>query len=763
MPKDVGGCDGCGRRLLNQGALTRGCRRCNFDLCEPLSSSSGCCKSRCPFGTPFNATVHLEGPALSFKFTAANVLLDAPYDDGGIWTGRDGRSWFILDLGSVRSIGAFELRNTSPDGRYKISDACTLEIARQNFTTEYTIEVADVLHADLDRTKWRTAHVGKLENTPKLVQVPCPAPVSSARFVKFSGDALRYFAALDRQIEPPSAYVCSPAPPRFLWDTGDSQFLDRVTCHAMIRVAALHPKTASFTLRMKCHWAFRTPNLQQDSEMQLRGVPGIRMPALSVTVEESRVWKDLTSDASNNRTTQKSVYWKGTSTLLIEGCKNFHMEDFPFDRQIINLEHFHFVWRSHKDHDDYFKSMKVASFTAETVSMLSEWKTEPVYILPVARFVTVPEEKGDPSHASKFIVKVRLEHEHLFYVWQVCFPAYLMTLVSCTPLAMPPGQDDMGDRLAVYTGGLLTLVTFKYGVADHLPSVPYRTFIDNYLRGQVMAITFCALESVVSFHLILRRNNPFALFGLNWNLDDFENGLFYVMIGFWSMRFLHARFFMPSAKKSWSDVWAQKHQHKKDADHFEFQDADEFEFSAEEEQPGIVAGTVVINKRESLPVWDASSGEELGFLNVEQSLKARGAPFSSEAEKYARRFLPREDKLLTEDGVIELYKEKSRSEEDAQLYWTQDCKARMLVPIVLPIELEKKDAQEVRVLNGDEERGNGTAQATNDPHRHAAVELAHVRVLTEEEDPHEVWRRQREEDCHAVRREFFWNSNCLIS
>jgi hypothetical protein len=36
-------------------------------------------------------------------------------------------------------------------------------------------------------------------------------------------------------------------------------------------------------------------------------------------------------------------------------------------------------------------------------------------------------------------------------------------------------------RLSVYGGGLLTLVAFKYGVMDHLPSVPYPTFTDNFL------------------------------------------------------------------------------------------------------------------------------------------------------------------------------------------------------------------------------------------------------------------------------------------
>ena len=58
-------------------------------------------------------------------------------------------------------------------------------------------------------------------------------------------------------------------------------------------------------------------------------------------------------------------------------------------------------------------------------------------------------------------------------------------------------MEDMGDRLSVYGGGLLTLVAFKYGVMDHLPSVPYPTFTDNFLMWQIVTIVLCMFESLL--------------------------------------------------------------------------------------------------------------------------------------------------------------------------------------------------------------------------------------------------------------------------
>merc|ERR1712190_202405 len=120
-------------------------------------------------------------------------------------------------------------------------------------------------------------------------------------------------------------------------------------------------------------------------------------------------------------------------------------------------------------------------------------------IIPIEKFVSPYKENdiesanSSPGYCTRFIVMVRVEHEHAFYIRQVLGPSTVITIVCCLPLAMPPGTgEDLGDRLSTYVGGLLTLVAFRYGISDHLPVVPYRTYIDSFLQWQILTVSACA-------------------------------------------------------------------------------------------------------------------------------------------------------------------------------------------------------------------------------------------------------------------------------
>ena len=43
-----------------------------------------------------------------------------------------------------------------------------------------------------------------------------------------------------------------------------------------------------------------------------------------------------------------------------KGYRLADRQDFPFDRHVIRLQNLDFVWRSYKDDDDFFDSMKIA-------------------------------------------------------------------------------------------------------------------------------------------------------------------------------------------------------------------------------------------------------------------------------------------------------------------------------------------------------------------------------------------------------------------
>lgn len=289
-------------------------------------------------------------------------------------------------------------------------------------------------------------------------------------------------------------FLSKPAPPFELWDTDDLLYLDKVRCHAMLRILSIDPKAGTFDLRLKCHWRFRTLNTGDRTETHLK-VPGLRMPGLNVGVEESRIWRDL------KRSTDKTLYWRGISHFNIHGFEIFEMSDFPFDRQLINLELMEFVWRDNKDADTFDYSMKLVYLRVVTESMLPEWDPYPATI-GVEQLIATGDRNEGPTSASRFRVKLRVERKIRFFVLQIFFVTLLIIVITTFPLALPPDGDHIGTRLSAYGTGTLTLVAYKYGIAENLPRVPYQTYTDRYLFRQIFTVLLLAIEAIVAYHIV---------------------------------------------------------------------------------------------------------------------------------------------------------------------------------------------------------------------------------------------------------------------
>ncbi|CAK8989450.1 unnamed protein product [Durusdinium trenchii] len=319
-----------------------------------------------------------------------------------------------------------------------------------------------------------------------------------------------------------------------------TQLLDRVMCYAVVSVTSVDAKLGGFQVRMVCRWAFRTSNAYKETEISYRGVPGLRIPGLQVTAQESRIWKDL------SQTTDDTITWNGTSIFLLDGYKPYHLQDFPFDRHIISLKHVDFVWRIEKDDDDFFDSMQIVWLTVESKSILPEWNAGESDIMAIQSVIETLDDQTTEV-CSKFVIDLRIERAHKFYVRQIFFITCLITVASCTPLAMP--LEDMGDRLSVYGGGLLTLVAFKYGVMDHLPSVPYPTFTDSFLMWQIITIVLSTFESLFLWRL--SKQYPVTV-------DWVENGTFFGVAAGWSLVFMIVACCKPRYRTSWDSVKEQE-------------------------------------------------------------------------------------------------------------------------------------------------------------------------------------------------------------
>jgi len=264
--------------------------------------------------------------------------------------------------------------------------------------------------------------------------------------------------------------------PDNLWDTADVNFIDQVMCHAGIKVWKIDHKVGRFTVRMKCHWRFRLYKSDSRTEPRVR-IPGIRMPDLSVTVDESRVWRDLEKDTLN------TMYFSGSSVFSFEGFQLLNVRDFPFDRQLLDLGLLEFVWRKEKDTDIYEESMRICHLTLDTTSLLPQWRPHSAMLRPLNESVF---DGGKPLHATRFRVKIRVSRRPQFYIIQVFCLTFMILVTTLLPLGLKANL--VGNRLALLAGGMLTLTAFKFSIAEQLPSVPYATVLDNYLIMQVVTI-----------------------------------------------------------------------------------------------------------------------------------------------------------------------------------------------------------------------------------------------------------------------------------
>lgn len=134
------------------------------------------------------ATVDSEGSSYGDGFGAQRVLADDGDVRGSVWLApHRTTSWFIIDLGAVVGVSAFEIVNTlNGDRRLRSAD---------RWTADYTVEASE------DKVAWMEAAAGTLAKS--LAKQVVDSTVAHMRYVRFSivgyggsGGGLGYFAAL---------------------------------------------------------------------------------------------------------------------------------------------------------------------------------------------------------------------------------------------------------------------------------------------------------------------------------------------------------------------------------------------------------------------------------------------------------------------------------------------------------------------------------------------------------------------------------------
>jgi len=314
-------------------------------------------------------------------------------------------------------------------------------------------------------------------------------------------------------------------------------FLDKVVCNAYVRLIHIDPKNGSFEGRIKFYWKLRTAHCKHDRTEPRVRVPGIRATKLVCTVHESRIWRDAVEDSV------LTMCWKGVTDITFVGYEIFEVHDFPFDRQLISLDLFEFVWRSHQDANSYDETMKLVSLNMVTLSTLPEWDTFPALITAQE----LDHLSGGPSYASRFVVRLRIQRKPQYYITQIFLVAFLILLAAILPLGLEAGDKHIGDRLSLHAAGLLTLVAFKYGVSNDLPIVPYGTFTTKYLNLQIITLVSVSVESIGAYRIVTAGGAE-----LQGRVDVAEDFVLIIIIVAWTMYFIFCAVF--KSPRPWVEV-----------------------------------------------------------------------------------------------------------------------------------------------------------------------------------------------------------------
>jgi len=221
------------------------------------------------------------------------------------------------------------------------------------------------------------------------------------------------------------------------------------------------------------------------------GRPQMRVPSCKIEVHEQRKWIDW-----NNSRKDGSHLWMGTTFMTLRGFELFEVHDFPLDRQLINLKVLDFRWDP-KDEDVDPGKLDVVALEVITTSTEPMWQPYTAWLVPKWRRQRLVD--GVPV-ANRFDTQLRFERNPGYYLKTVFWVSYLILAGSLLPLGMD--ATEIGDRLSVFSAGMLTLVLFKYGLSEQLPSVSYGTFADTWLTLQIVFVFLAMLDALIGYWVV---------------------------------------------------------------------------------------------------------------------------------------------------------------------------------------------------------------------------------------------------------------------
>mmetsp|Transcript_49274 Transcript_49274/g.147179 ORF Transcript_49274/g.147179 Transcript_49274/m.147179 type:complete len:346 (-) Transcript_49274:185-1222(-) len=312
----------------------------------------------------------------------------------------------------------------------------------------------------------------------------------------------------------------------------DEAYMKKAKVEMEVHLLSIDPKNGIFEASVRCNMMVRFPKSEDEAVRDLR--PSVRIPSCEIEEKEARIFED------SKLSTAASTLWRGILSFRLKGLESFEVQDFPFDRQIIDMNLLDFRWMEGRI------AMEIADFQVRTYSKLAAWDA---YFAMVEAKNKKSRPDG-PESAGRFNVKLKLERKAEYYITNIFLVTCGILVASLLPLGMD--VNDIGDRLAVYAGGVLTLVSFKYSVAEQLPSVPYSTLADMFLLGQIATLVLTMVEALVCHKLA--ESDVVEMDTIN----NVEDGVLIFFVALWMSILFYVAFVRKHFRLKWRQVLSKQ-------------------------------------------------------------------------------------------------------------------------------------------------------------------------------------------------------------
>lgn len=107
--------------------------------------------------------------------------------------------------------------------------------------------------------------------------------------------------------------------------------------------------------------------------------------------------------------------------------------------------------------------------------------------------------KSDTTTYPTLSVEVELHRQYTYYMQNVFFFVLLISICAFASGFVPP--DAFADRCSITLTLILTIVAFKYIIAEKLPSIAYLTIADWYVIGAFLFLVLVSVENAVAAYM----------------------------------------------------------------------------------------------------------------------------------------------------------------------------------------------------------------------------------------------------------------------